>query len=122
MTPKEKLVLMFDEAFKAVAPECVEIARDILSVPVQYVQGPLGGTIVIRSNSGESPRKEFGDLQNDTQSKVVVEEGVPTLSIFWTLDYAKYLDDGDGLNRPILAPLMEKLETFLPGALAAAMR
>lgn len=115
MTATEALSQSMQSAMEDSLPECIDIAREILSVPVQYIGG-----LVIRSQRGESPRLDSGDLQDDTKGEVTMENGVPVMTIWWTLDYAEELDQF--MDRPILEPLSQRLIDFLPGRLAESMR
>jgi hypothetical protein len=112
----------FLAAFEATQRQCVDIAREMLSVPVTYSTGPRGGQIATRSVRGEMPRMEFGHLHTDTQSSVGMENGSPVMYIFWTLDYAGYLNDPETFDRPILDLLSQRLQSDLPGLLAENLR
>jgi hypothetical protein len=115
MTATEALSQSIQSAMEDSLPECIDIAREILSVPVQYVGGR-----VIRSQPGESPRLDTGALQDDTKGEVTMENGVPVMTIYWTLYYAATLELL--MDRPILEPLSQRLADFLPGRLAESMR
>jgi hypothetical protein len=70
-----------------------------VSVPVQYVAGPRGGTRVIRSLPGEPPRKETGRLQASINHETVAAGDVVETAITAAAPYAARLQEQ--MNRPI---------------------
>jgi hypothetical protein len=64
--------------------------KDLIGIPVEK----QGGTI-IRSQPGEAPRKEYGDLQNSIQAtEPVYLDGVIDIFIFTDEQKAAWLNDG----------------------------
>jgi hypothetical protein len=68
--------------------------QERLSVPVEYVTGPGGGVIVIRSAPGESPRRETENLYDSVQSATEADADVISTSVDSDVPYAVYLQDG----------------------------
>jgi hypothetical protein len=46
------------KAFHEIGQQLRDELRKMVSVPVQYITGPRGGTIIVRSLPGEPPRRE----------------------------------------------------------------
>jgi hypothetical protein len=97
----EKMKRDIREAAKAAMMEYlekeVETTREALSIPVGREKGRI-----IRSNPGENPRKEEGDLQKSIQQEVIEEGGEIVGDFFTTDEKAPWLNFGreDGSLAP----------------------
>lgn len=116
---------LFDEIEADIATRSLELAEKIaadvkerIGVPVEYKIGPRGGTQVIRSKTGEPPRKETGTLQAGVTADVIAVQGQIAGSVFDEVPYAVPLEGG--LNRPILTDLAETYEDFIVDGITRA--
>lgn len=88
---KKRLNKAIRQALTKVGQEAVADLRKILSVRVEYVSG-YG---LIRSDPGESPRKEFGNLQKSMKYRVLPKaQNSESLLIYTNSIIAIYLEYG----------------------------
>lgn len=103
---------------RAIAEKIVGDVKDRIGVPVEYVTGPRGGTIVIRSKRGEPPRKEKGKLSDGVTSDVIVTDNQVAAAVYDEVSYSEPLEDE--LDRPILTDLLDTYEDYIADGLARA--
>jgi hypothetical protein len=96
------------EVNREVGAEIVADVKDRLSVPVEYVRGPRGGTQVIRSKRGENPRRETDTLRQSIAEDVTAEGHTVTLDVSTDTKYAPFLDPR--LVRPIFTGIVDEYE------------
>ncbi len=92
------------QEFDSIGVEMVDDVRERISVPVEYV----GDGIVIRSDPGEPPRREFGHLWASTDHSVGNgPRNDPQLTVRNNAAYARRLEYGEGrlAARPFFGPL-----------------
>ncbi len=99
-----------ESALKRAGDDEVEQIRQDIGVQVGYASG-----FVVRSEPGEPPRRETGELQESIYSNVSrPEPNVVQLAIGSTADYAGNLEFGgfsnfgEVLPRPFMRPSMER--------------
>lgn len=109
--------------FEQAASDMVDEMREMISVPVEYIAGPRGGIIVIRSSPGEAPRRETGDLWASIQFMVIAPRGV-FMVVFTDVEYSLYLEQGtDRMDpRPHWSTLLQIWQEILPMRLTIAIR
>lgn len=69
------------------------------------VKGPRGGKQIERSRPGEFPRKETGQLQRETQTRVVEKPNAVEGYIIAAAPHAKYLERG---LRPFMSKMLKR--------------
>lgn len=109
--------------FEQAGSDMVNDMREMISVPVEYIAGPRGGIIVIRSNPGEPPRRETGDLWASIQYLVIAPAGV-WMVVFSDIEYSLYLEQGTERMepRPHWSTLLTIWIEQLPMRVALAIR
>lgn len=98
--------------------EVVDEIKDNLSIPVEYRTGPRGGVIVVRSKSGEHPRKETGKLQAAVDHFVFQSGSIVGVNVYDPVNYAGFLDPG--MNRPIVTSKDEEFADKFAGVIVKA--
>jgi hypothetical protein len=112
---------MLRRAMDAIGDRAVANIRKAISVPVEYTSG--GG--IIRSNPGQPPRMEEGELHSGIDYEVIGGDGLPELRVtaqragFGDDDAARVLEDG-GLNgqgnyvapRPFMRPEADEMRNY----------
>jgi hypothetical protein len=68
--------------------------QKLISVPVDYIRGPRGGLLVIRSKPGEPPRKETGRYQGSWGDSISVNGDIIEGSVYSDVIYGSYLVTG----------------------------
>lgn len=113
---RESVMAKLEAEAHRVAAEMAQDARTLLSVQVEH----QGGKIV-RSVRGESPRREYGILQ-ESQADEVSRTAPNTVSITLSnsAPYARRLHYS--LDRPWLTILMNHWAPLMRGRMAAAIR
>lgn len=96
----------------------VETIKADLSVPVEYMTRPRGGIHIIRSKSGEHPRRETGKLQAGVDHFVFQSGSIVGLNVYDPVNYARYLDPG--MNRPIVTGKDEEFADLFTAVIARA--
>jgi hypothetical protein len=71
-----------------------------VSVPVEYVAGPRGGVVVVRSLPGEPPRKETGELHDSIQAATESDADVLTTTVDSEVPHAAYTNEGTARMAP----------------------
>lgn len=104
--PFDKLASIVADALREYGGELHDKVQENLSVPVEYVRGPRGGTIVIRSKPGEHPRRETGGLLSTIVDEVTAEGDQSRLMLSSDHPGAGHLQDT--LDRPILSNLQDE--------------
>lgn len=101
--PWDSIAAELEQAARGFGARVENHVRDKLSVPVEYVTGPRGGTRVIRSLPGEPPRRETGNLQGSIQARFFFEGSTIAVELDSPVGYAVPLQVER--DRPIFSDL-----------------
>jgi hypothetical protein len=81
------------ESLDLVAAQVADSWKERISIDVEYLAGPRGGVVTIRSKPGEAPRRDTHNLHDSIQTSIETDDGQVSAAVDTDVFYAPILED-----------------------------